>query len=144
MHPRNHNNENNDSSYNCELNHRGSWGSPAANDVKHFNLSKEMSQNQANLCRNMQPLAGLWRTPEGFTLAPCNQVIQREQTIGCFILSAVAFCQIKTTFPISPLSSLMRIQTFQQIFPPNLIKPCFLFLTLILPPINVFMMIYRG
>lgn len=60
-----------------------------------------MSQKlKANLCRNMQPLVGLWQTSEGFTSAACDQTIQQQHTIGLLSVFAVLFCHIKTTFPI--------------------------------------------
>lgn len=57
-----------------------------------------------DLCRNMQPLVGLWQTSEGFTSAACDQTIQQQHTIGLLSMFAVLFCRIKTTFPIGPRS----------------------------------------
>lgn len=87
------------------MNHRGSSGSPEASDVKLLILREGMSQKlKANLCRNMQPLVGLWQTSEGFTSAACDQTIQQQHTIGLLSMFAVLFCRIKTTFPIGPRS----------------------------------------
>lgn len=100
-----------------------------------------MSQKlKANLCRNMQTLTGLWQTSEGFTLAPCNQMIQQEQTTGC-LLFAVVYLQIKTAFPIRP--HLMRIKKIPADFPSKS-DPVSLYLAVNPRPPHVFVAIYQA
>ena len=80
-----------------------------------------MSQKlKANLCRNMQPLVGLWQTSEGFTSAACDQTIQQQHTIGLLSVFAVLFCHIKTTFPIGSDSPSPARMGGSGISPPSL------------------------